>query len=144
MQTRRWVGACVMSVAIGTASVAMAAQDTKGTASDKRSTSREVTMSGCLEGPINTGDEYARSAVEARFRLSNVTMTPASKGSVFILAGDGLALAPHVGRQVQIVATMVDAAQPTGTSGSKQAAMGEPTVRVQSVRRIADKCSTRK
>ena len=117
MDTRRWVGSCVMSMAIGTAwATGDAAQDAKGTAADKGPASGQVTLSGCLEGPINTGDEYAlsfepepiRGAGVTRFRLTNVTMQPMpAKDAMYVIVGDDEQLSAQLGRQVRIVGTIV-------------------------------------
>jgi hypothetical protein len=145
----------VLSAAIAVGSVAVSAQEAKGTP-EKRSTSGEVTMSGCLEGPINTGDEYAlsfepepvRGAGVTRFRLTNVTMKPMpAADATYVVIGNQEQLSAQLGRRVQIVGTIVPPPRQdtavTGTSGLTAPA-ATPTVRAQSVRRVADKCAPRK
>jgi hypothetical protein len=144
-----------MSAAMAVGSVAAAAQDAKGMAG-MRSTSSEITMSGCLEGPLNTGDEYAlsfepepvRGAGVTRFRLTNVTMKPMpAKGATYIIVGNQEQLSAQLGRRVEIVGAIVppptQEGAVTGTSGLTAPA-ATPTVRARSVRRGAEECSTKK
>ena len=162
MLTRRWIGTCVMGIAIGAISVAgIAAQNAKP---------KTVTLAGCLQGPI-AGDEYAQSgfgperasAASATYRLTNVTTTPA--GAVtYLVIGNEKQLSAQLGHQVQIVGTVVTP-QPRGTTGGTpapptadeyyestagkpgqptRAAAGEPTVRAESVRMVSAKCSPRR
>jgi hypothetical protein len=146
MQMKRLLWSCAASVAISAGAITVdAAQDTKGAS---------LTMTGCLEGPINTGDEYAlsfepqpvRGAGVARFRLTNVTMKPMpAKDAIYVIVGNDEQLSAQVGRQVQIVGAIVppptQEGAVTGTSGLTAPA-ATATVRAQSVRRVADKCAT--
>ena len=147
MQIKHLIWSCAASVAITAAAITVdAAQDTKGAS---------LTMTGCLEGPINTGDEYAlsfepqpvRGAGVSRFRLTNVTMKPMpAKDATYVIVGNDEHLAAQVGRQVQIVGAIVPPPTQeravTGTSGLTAPAT-TTTVRAQSVSRVADKCAAR-
>jgi hypothetical protein len=156
MQMKRWMWSCAASVAMTAAAIGVgAAQDARGATADTR-TGASVTMTGCLEGPLNTGDEYAlsfepqpvRGAGVTRFRLTNVTMKPMpAKDATYLIVGNDEQLSAQLGRQVQIVGAIVPPPTQeravTGTSGLTAPA-ATATVRAQSVRRVADKCSPRK
>lgn len=132
MLTKRWMGTCVMSIAIGATSVAgLDAQGAQARATDKPDGKKQtVTITGCLQGPL-PADEYSlsfgpetaegTSEVGPTFRLTNVTMKamPAS-GATYLVIGSEKQLSAHLGHQVQIVGTIVDAG-PRGTTGDTPA-----------------------
>jgi hypothetical protein len=172
MVTKRWMGTCVMSIAIGAISVAGSdAQSAK--AADKPDGAKQtLTLTGCLQGPI-AGDEYAQSGARparvseanATYRLTNVTVKPAPAGAVtYLVVGNERQLSAQLGHQVEIVGPVVTP-QPRGTTGGTPApptadeyyestagkpaqaarvTAGEPTVRVESVRMVSAKCSPRR
>ena len=131
MLTKRWMGTCVMSIAIGaTFGAGMDAQSASAT---------KVTITGCLQGPVPV-DEYSPSAAGATaadvtFRLTNVTAKPMpASGATFLVIGSEKQLTAHLGHQVQIV----------GATQSARAATAEPAVRVESVRMVSAKCPERR
>jgi len=167
MLTRKWMGTCVMSLAIGATSVA--ALDAQGTTAKQGAGKPTVTLTGCLQGPI-PADEYEQSFVGATpadapgatliFRLTNVTTKATPAGAVYVVMGTEKQLSAHPGHQVQITGTIVDAGprgtagdmtglatadQYTGsTAGAPQAARTtatEPMLRVESVKMVSAKCS---
>ena len=166
MLTRRWMGTCVMILAIGATSVA--ALDVQGTTAKQGAAKPMVTLTGCLQGPI-PADEYEQSFAQPNpadvpgtmiFRLTNVTTKATPASAVYVVMGTEKQLSAHLGHQVQIIGTIVDA-RPRGTAGDTTglatadqytgSAAGapqparttttEPLLRVESVKMVSAKCS---
>jgi hypothetical protein len=144
MLTSRWIGTCAVAIAIGGAPIAgidTAGAQTKATS--RPDDQKTLTLTGCLQGPLQLGDEYANSfpsdvttgtsGREMAYRLTSVTSKQPGAADTYVLMGTEKQLSAHLGHQVQIVAA--PAPQPTRVSN------GQAALRVESVKMVSAKCA---
>ena len=108
----------------------------------------KVTISGCIQNaPAAPGAADAAAADAAKFVLANAKISGGAAGGGAVgttgtaapryqLQGEEKTISPHVNHQVEITGTVQSA--PAG--GAAGAAAG-PTLRVDSVKMVADKCA---
>jgi hypothetical protein len=144
MRTNRWIGTCAVVILVGATPVAgTQGSGPQAKATERRDDQKKLTLTGCLQGPLQLGDEYANSfpsdvttgtsGREMAYRLTGVATKEPGGIDTYVLMGFEKQLSPHLGHQVQIVGTA--APQPTRVSN------GQSALRVESVKMVSAKCA---
>lgn len=144
MLTNKWIGTCAVVVLVSATAVGGSqASGPQAKATERRDDQKKVTLTGCLQGPLQLGDEYANSfpsdvatgtsGREIAYRLANVATKEPGGSDTYMLMGTEKLLSPHLGHQVQIVG--MAAPQPTRVSN------GQSALRVESVKMVSAKCA---
>jgi hypothetical protein len=148
-------------VAIACAAVGVGAQTAKDQAPPKGAPAARIAVIGCIEAPAagatgtagttgRTSDtgytlthtKAGKSTTKKSTDTSASTADSQTPASTYKLNAKESTLKPHVGHEVEVIATVEEpaGAAPSGTTGTAPSASETPTLKVQTVKMIAAKC----
>jgi|SRR5262245_20635127 len=155
MGMRIWSGACVAIALVFT--VGVLAQDPPRPQAPASSSTKSVTVSGCIQrvadaqSPAGTSGAAgaSRSANDVKFVLAKAALTPApaagattpssAVASEYRLDWDEAKLTPHVGHKVEITGMVEPPA--ASTQPPAASAANSPKLKVESIKMVAATCS---
>jgi flavin-binding protein dodecin len=115
-----------------------------------QSSSRSVTITGCLQSGSNSATgttgtaSSSRAASAGGYLLMNATMgssaAMAGAGTQYRLDADESKLSPHVGHKVEVTGTIDESSSSAAGSATSTAAMSSPRLKVDSVKMVSSTC----